>query len=86
MEAKTVRCRMCKRMLTSAGAKQAGIGPVCFRKITGKALPRVKSPDDAARRSKAHKRHGLRILANQVTIYELLQEEADVTDNQQAAC
>ena len=86
MESKTVRCRMCKRVLTSLDAKQAGLGPVCYRKVTGKALPRARAAPDGVKRSKPRRRNGVRLLMNQITIYDLMQEEADVTNNQQTAC
>ena len=86
MESKTVRCCMCKRILISAEAKQAGIGPVCYRKITGKALPRVRAAPDNAQRSRYRRQNGARHLPNQITIYDLIQEGANATDNQQAAC
>lgn len=86
MESKTVRCCMCKRVLVSAEAKQAGIGPVCYRKITGRALPRVRAAPDDTKRSNARRRNGVRHLPNQITIYDIMQEEANATDNQQAAC
>jgi len=35
-----VRCAACKRRLTSATARAAGYGPMCFRKLFGKSIPR----------------------------------------------
>ena len=86
MEHKAVRCRMCKRVLFSTEAKEVGFGPVCYRKITGKPLPRAHATPDGVMRQTSNKRRGARMLDNQISIYDLQKEESDVADNQQTAC
>lgn len=81
----TARCRVCNRKLSSPEAVAAGMGPVCFRKVTGHALSHSagrskKGPDKEIMPRRTARR---RVLVNQISIFDT-REEDHGTDTQKA--
>ena len=83
---KIVRCRACRRRLTSSEAISAGFGPVCYRRLFGRSLSysakgsergqmKIKKPRKSAR---------LRVSVNQISIFDT-QEVQHETDAQNAS-
>ena len=81
-----VRCRACRRRLTSSEAMAAGFGPVCYRRLFGCSLSHSVKGSNAgqAKVKKPRKSASRRVNVNQISIFDV-QEGQRGTDTQEAS-
>lgn len=84
-ERKIVRCKACRRRLTSSEAITAGFGPVCYRKLFGRSLScSTKGSNTGQNKIKLPRKSAkCRIPINQISVFDM-QEGRHGSDTQES--
>lgn len=78
MSTQIVRCAACKRKLTSTTARAAGYGPMCFRKLFGKAIS--QGVKERKKRS-AIKQNTVAQSEGQISVFDLLEATSNAQEH-----